>query len=250
MLRATKKAALSLYAKKTGKSESELSALMTAATWYTGEEAVAAGFADALSGELPKEKEPSKSTMQIPEFSLRETLAGLTAVPQFQIQASEVLQDMPEVTKPASTPAAGESTAIFTATVQSQPSLSLEQAQKIASDAATKAVADERTRSAAIMSLCALAKCESEARKFIDEGTPLAEVQATLFKKLCEERKPLDDGGQGGAALSAAEPNEKFKAEYKSNPYYAKMGLSVEDYVAQRRIDEGLELVTSKPKAS
>ena len=44
----TKNCIINAYALKTGKSREEISALMAAETWYTGEEAVNAGFCDEI----------------------------------------------------------------------------------------------------------------------------------------------------------------------------------------------------------
>lgn len=56
MLRAVKQGIINAYAKKTGKDKEEISALMNTETWYTGDEAVEAGFCDELMFE---ESEPA-----------------------------------------------------------------------------------------------------------------------------------------------------------------------------------------------
>jgi len=48
MLEKIKQGTISAYAEKTGKDKKEISELMTAETWYTGEEAVESGFCDEL----------------------------------------------------------------------------------------------------------------------------------------------------------------------------------------------------------
>jgi ATP-dependent protease ClpP protease subunit len=51
---------VAIYAEKTGKSTDEINALVNAETWMTGEEAVAAGFADALADDEPDEDDPNE----------------------------------------------------------------------------------------------------------------------------------------------------------------------------------------------
>lgn len=52
-LEAGKKAILAAYVKKTKRTEAELSAWMTTETWFTGKEAKAAGFVDAVTNQTP-----------------------------------------------------------------------------------------------------------------------------------------------------------------------------------------------------
>jgi ATP-dependent protease ClpP protease subunit len=237
-LEVTTKAGIALYSAKSGKPSEEIAALLKAETWYTGEEAVAAGFADLTDKELPAASAPTKESAKQAYDALRALpLLAMTTFPKPtpEISMSKVNEtpETPAVEKPASPPA-----------------LTQAEAAKIASDAAIKAVADERLRTATVLSLCTQAKKPDLARKYLDEGTPVMEVQAALFKLLCEERKPTDDGGQAaGATQAVADPNDAYKAEYKANPHYAKMGMKVEDYIATRRIDDGLDVLAAKPAA-
>ncbi|MCL2107805.1 MAG: Clp protease ClpP [Oscillospiraceae bacterium] len=57
MLNKIKKGLIAAYVDKTCKTDEELSALMTAETWYTGEEAVENGFCDELLFEEPDESD-------------------------------------------------------------------------------------------------------------------------------------------------------------------------------------------------
>jgi ATP-dependent Clp protease protease subunit len=67
------------YMKKTGKTKEELVALMAAETWYTAEEAKAAGFADRIAGELEEEEEQAASA--------RWNLAAYAKVPAALLEA-------------------------------------------------------------------------------------------------------------------------------------------------------------------
>lgn len=58
MLKKIKQGIVNAYAKKTGKDKEEISALMTKETWYTGDEAVEAGFCDKLMFEDLGEESP------------------------------------------------------------------------------------------------------------------------------------------------------------------------------------------------
>lgn len=238
MLKAMKRASIALYAAKSGKSEKEIAALMTAETWYVGQEAVDAGFADAAETELPLNQAPVKQTLDV-QMHL-DSLPGLRAN-HAPLKQSDLEGNMPESPKTPETPAGGQVPATPVVTVP-QPDVA-----KIASEAASQAIADERVRVASILSLCAQAKKPEAARKYLDEGTSVHDVQAALFKLLCDERKPSDDGSQAaGATQAASDPNVAFTAEYKANPHYARIGMSLEDYIATRRIDEGLDKLAPK----
>jgi ATP-dependent protease ClpP protease subunit len=146
MLAAVKQAGIALYASKSGKTADELAAIMSAETWYTGEAAVKAGFADNTSSELPQA--PSKTEAQ---QSYKEFLAlPLLATPSLLQPTTELNTLSQQQAAPAHTPVVDQSATI--------PTMTQEAAAKIAADAAAKAIADERQRTATIMALCSQAK--------------------------------------------------------------------------------------------
>jgi ATP-dependent Clp protease protease subunit len=83
------------YMRKTGKSKSELLALMAAETWYSADEAKAAGFADRIAGAAPKRRRrrkiacsgTSRRTSQRAEDAARSGAAQAEAEPTLRPRA-------------------------------------------------------------------------------------------------------------------------------------------------------------------
>lgn len=117
-----------------------------------------------------------------------------------------------------------------------------------AETAAMNAVVAERKRSADILSLCKMANKSDLSEGFIAEGKTVAEVQMALLKTVCEERK-LSAGGLPKEEVPppAADENTPFKVEYAAmKSTFMARGITEADYVANRRIDEGLDQLTPK----
>jgi hypothetical protein len=87
------------------------------------------------------------------------------------------------------------------------------------------------------------------ASKYIDDPTAtLDTVQGALLKMVCNERAPVPNGAPAPGTSAPANPNAKFEAEFDVHPEtYAQMGLSKEQYVKSRRIDEGLDKLSIVP---
>lgn len=111
-------------------------------------------------------------------------------------------------------------------------------------EATEKALADESQRQADILSLCTKAKRPELAEGYLKEKLSTSQVQEKLFAALCEANKPVgDDTGKPGENAEDA----KYLSEYKaSEQAYLKAGMSKDDYIAQRRIDDGLTVLTAK----
>lgn len=99
----------------------------------------------------------------------------------------------------------------------------------------------ERTRVKKIKALCDLAGCPDKAQTFIDAEFSVEETQGALGAILEKQRKVLDDDDR--ATEPAPEDRDaRFKEEYQKNlQVHQRFGVSEEDYVASRRISEGLE---------
>lgn len=107
----------------------------------------------------------------------------------------------------------------------------------------------ERERAAAITSACVLAGKSELASGYIEDpvATPQS-VQAALFSMMCNDRKPTGDMGGGAGDPPPKNPNAAFEREYDDNAEtYAQMGLSKEQYVKSRRIDERLDKLSIVP---
>lgn len=256
MLATIKAAGIETYASKTKKSKEEIAKLMSDETWFTGEEAVAAGFADKTDSEVKLLPVEQKATARNLFRRAPSQLASLLlAVPQQKgfimpdvTQESSTLNATQQA-KPASqeSPEQGKATEQQLAAIQAvaAPLQVLTQADvdKAAKDAAQMALQQERERTNDITALCCQAGRPSLANEFIANGKSVAEVQQSLFKALCEDRKPADDGGT--PQQSGGDPdNQKYKSEYaKQRAAFQKVGVSEEDYIASRRVDDGLDVL-------
>lgn len=223
------------YAARTKKPAAELIAMMDAETWMYGDEAVKHGFADRVSGELKIAPVAEPSNLATTFRNAPENLFSLVALAS-GIQRSEE-KKMAEPTKQELEAAQAKITADA---VEAAKVEAVKQAEVKA--AADKAVSDardaERNRGAEINSLCLQAGKPELAAKFIGDGATIADVQSHLLKVLCQDRKPVDDGGEGGSQTT--DENAAYKAEYaKNKAEYAKAGMTEEQFVSMRRIDDG-----------
>ncbi len=220
--------AIETYTARTGLTAEAIQSMMATETWMTGEEAVAKKFADTVGPEL---KLPQATTLQahsVPPF--------FTKAPQLVtcLMAMTPAPKEPTMTVPAPNPPAPPTVTPPVTTLQTpapgQPAgISVEQA-----------IADERSRVANITAMCNSAGKTELAQRWIDEGTKVIDVQTALFSSLCAERPPV--GGAGGTDLSAQTGDAKFRAEYAaSRSVFLQQGLTEADYVASRRVDEGLD---------
>lgn len=251
-LAAIKKAALSTYADKTKLSEKKLAEMTAAETWMTGDEALEMGFATAVDPEV-KLPEGDAPAMQVPNFITRapEQFSRLVALcgnplespkmttPATPAKPEEKTPADPKLTAPATPPA--------TAPAPQQPATPAPQLS--AADvqlAAAEAVKVERGRISEITNLCTLAGHPEMAQKHIDDGTDPTDVQKALFALMVAERKPV--GGDGNADPSMADGDGKYKTEFAATPdVFQKHGISLEQYVNTRRVDDGLQ---PHPKAA
>jgi len=108
-------------------------------------------------------------------------------------------------------------------------------------DAIAKTLADERNRAADILALCGKSGKAELSSKFIAEGTAVGDVQKQLFDVMCSGNKPI---GEGSAAdLSTGnDVDAKYKTEYAAQKSaYLSAGVTEEDFVKSRRVDDGLD---------
>jgi ATP-dependent protease ClpP protease subunit len=83
-LKALKAACVALYAVKSGKSEAEVSAIMSATTWYQGQQAVDARFADTVDAPLAVDRVPQNTAgiaemfKQAPWMSVADATQGVS----------------------------------------------------------------------------------------------------------------------------------------------------------------------------
>lgn len=113
-------------------------------------------------------------------------------------------------------------------------------------EATAIALKGERDRAGDILALCTKASKTDLAAKFIADGTSTAEVQASLFAALCATAKPLGDAG-GTNLESGKDENAAYKAEFTALSAKERSMFGTEaEYVAMRRVDDGLDQLTTK----
>lgn len=187
---------VSTYAKRTGKTDQEITALLDAETWMTAQEAVDAGFATSVTPALAVKA--SYSEDRLPE-NVR--LA-------FKAQAPAPVEPAP--TAPAEAP--GEATGEILEAVEAPAPVFGEtlasQAQAIANAAGLGQYAalwgadpalrnNEQVTARAelareVQALCVLAKRPEMSDKFIKAATPLQDVRAEIFAALEADYEHVD----------------------------------------------------------
>lgn len=164
---------VSIYAKRTGKTAQEITALLDAETWMTAQEAVDAGFATSVTPALAVKA--SYSEDRLPE-NVR--LA-------FKAQA-------PAPVEPA--PVFGETLAAHVQTLANAAGLGKYAAMWGADPALrnTEQVTARAELAREVQALCALAKRPEMADKFIKAATPLQDVRAEIFAALEADYEHVD----------------------------------------------------------
>ena len=170
---------VSTYAKRTGKTDQEITALLDAETWMTAQEAVDAGFATSVTAALAVKA--SYSEDRLPE-NVR--LA-------FKAQAPAPVEPAPAE---APAPVFGETLASYAQAVANAAGLG----QYAALWGADPALRDPEQVTARaelareVQALCVLAKRPEMADKFIKAATPLQDVRADIFAALEADYEHVD----------------------------------------------------------
>lgn len=170
---------VSTYAKRTGKTDQEITALLDAETWMTAQEAVDAGFATSVTTALAVKA--SYSEDRLPE-NVR--LA-------FKAQAPTTDDSAPAE---ALAPAFGETLAAQVQTIADAAGLGQYAAMWGADPALRNAeqVTARAELAREVQALCVLAKRPEMADKFIKAATPLQDVRAEIFAALDADYEHVD----------------------------------------------------------
>jgi ATP-dependent protease ClpP protease subunit len=267
MLDKVKLAAIQTYAAKTTKSHDAIQQWMSDETWFAGDEAVEAGLADTTDKELPKPPVESKAAaaelyQRAPhELASRFAVAMQAINPKPEIPMSEAAQvdtALADLTaknrelKTENNRLTDEVGALKTNIVKMEAA-ALNAAESknteismVKTDTIAATLVAERSRVTDIIALCAKTGKPDWATKYILEGTATVDVQKALLEVLCAANKPI---GEGSAADLTASPDEdaQYKSEYaKQKSLYLAAGLSEEDYVKTRRIDDRKDVLSHK----
>src|SRR5690606_23149464 len=109
-----------------------------------------------------------------------------------------------------------------------------------------KALAADRKRQSDIRAICNQAGMPELADHYAlsDQGYSVDDVRQELFTKLCKANASPSD--PSSSEQNAADVDAKFKAEYaQSRKSFQAAGITEEDYVASRRVDEGHDVLTA-----
>ena len=179
---------VSTYAKRTGKSDAEIAALLDAETWMTAQEAVDAGFATSVTPALAVKASYSEDRLP----------ANVRAAFRAQAPDATPAADEP-ATEPApvaadAEPVFGETLATQVQTIANAAGLPQYAALWGADPALVSAeqVAARASLARETQALCALAKRPEMADKFIRAATPLLDVRAEIFAALEQDYEHVD----------------------------------------------------------
>lgn len=173
---------VSTYAKRTGKTDQEITALLDAETWMTAQEAVDAGFATSVTP--ARAVKASYSEDRMPE-NVR--LA-------FKAQAPAPVEPAPTAPAEAPAPVFGETLASYAQTIADAAGLGQYAAMWGADPALRNAeqVTARAELAREVQALCVLAKRPEMADKFIKAATPLQDVRADIFAALEADYEHVD----------------------------------------------------------
>jgi hypothetical protein len=111
-------------------------------------------------------------------------------------------------------------------------------------DLSTDFAADERARCKKIRALVDLAGVPDKFNLFVDNNFSVEETQAALRDIVAKKNPALSNVPE-----APADPNAKYKGEFAAEPRYAK-SMTVDQFVAMRRVDEGLDVLKAPMNAA
>lgn len=276
---------LAIYVARSQGDPDAILAAMSAETWYSAAEAQAAGFVDEITPNktIATAAAPDARLMQKAPPWAKARLAVMRAqLPQKDAPTMAVTRTDLTVVSEAADSTSGEiqdSTGAVVGTwslTPAEPPVEApvedpemegdpeeDEEEEITPAARAKAKAKspavaraegakaERERITRITALCQQARqpqmvavlCE-------DETCTVADARRKLWTALCKANPPVgDDGGDGGKPKPKPDGNDKYRAEYKAQPGYAK-SMTEAQYIEMRRIDDGLETLKAGVKAT
>lgn len=247
-LEAANTAAIATYAARTKQSAATVAKWLKDETWFVGQEAVDAGLADTTDAEASAEKLVVAASVRQMYAAKQHDLSSLFGISMQLKEPPQMADPNPKPSPdPAPKPAPSPSPDPAPGSEPNPAPKQLTEADVQA--AAGKAVADERSRIAAITAVCQKAGKPDMANEFIANGTSLADVQTRMFEVLCAARPPVGDAG-GTDPTQTKDPDAALKKEYADNRVtLQKSGITEEDYVSSRKVtDEHQGRVSELPK--
>ena len=223
--------AVDVYAARSGQDKATIKKQMQAETWFSAEEAKAAGFVTSVTPnkQLTAHFDVSSLRAKAPEWAQ----ARLREIVSQNPRKEAVMPDptLSSAVAPAATPPAPAAVAPAATPAPVATSAPL-----------VDPVAAERDRCTEITSMCMLAKKPQLAAGFIkDPHASLASVSRALLTAVCQDNPPVGEVSlHSPDKAKGTDPNAKYRDEYKANQYLATV-LSEDEYIQQRRIDDKLD---------
>lgn len=180
---------VSTYAKRTGKTDQEIAALLDAETWMTAQEAVDAGFATSVTPALAVKARYSED--RLPE-NVRLAFKAQAPTTDESAPAEATGETLESGEAPA--PVFGKTLAAQVQTIANAAGLGQYAALWVADPALHNAeqVAVRAELAREVQALCALAKTPEMADKFIKAATPLQDARAEIFAALEQAYEHVD----------------------------------------------------------
>lgn len=215
------------YVSRTKMKEEDVREAMSAETWYTAEEAKAAGFITNIAANKQITAHFDVSKFEKAPSWAQSQMRALVAVPE---KDKEQMSEQKTSQEPERKIIASEP--LKTVDLSAERAQAAEQARK-----------DERERVTKITALCKQAGKPEMADKFNEKGSSVTDVQSELFQMLCKSNAPVgEDGGAGEVAK--LDENTKYREEFKAGQY----SMTEEQYVSLRRCEDGLESFVQSKK--
>ena len=247
-LKAGIESAVSIYAKKSGKSEQSIRIMMEKETWLTPEQAKSEGFADSISSDdaIPLKVTPAmamsaKGKMKIaPNISLFDTAEEPKG--EIEMSVEEPKTKTEEVAKISMTVEEYEALKAKQVPKTEAPKVIEPKAENVemtAKEQRAKAIQYAKN----VNEICMTAGIDADAKnKFLDEETPIEIVQqAAIAKMSASNQRPAEGNGD-----SPSDDNTEFRKEYRdAKASGIKMTVSEEEYIKSRRITAGKDSLLS-----
>lgn len=238
------RSAAQIYSERTGRPIEEIAAMMAAETWMVGQEIIDNKFGTELVERPIVMANVNLSNFQnVPEMARRLIdQQGVDSMPENEERNEDVVEQTAETTpavesvsEQPETPAievageVGEAQPAETELV-AEPAMSIEKQVQMA-------IQKDRKRTNAIIAACKMASVgEPQMRQYIDSGKDLADITMALSAKMC-----VDNPGVGDEAPAEADPDAKYKQEYReAKRLRPNMCSTEEQYVKSRKKSDGL----------
>lgn len=246
------------YAKRSGMKPEDVRTAMDEETWYTADEAVAAGLADKVSPAKEVDAHFDLSMFHnVPPAAERfakrdgQLLAAFCGAPSADELTHLFSQEPPTMAK-ETTPATPPAATPPTQTIQSPLAVEVGQIDTAAIEAKAKLEGEKAAeeRITKIYAMCNQAGKPDLAQGYVSNGLSVADVQNRLFDAMCKDRPAVgeEQGAPATPANKPKDPDAEFKKEFAANPHLAD-SLSEDQYVAQRRKEEKGNNNAPVPKA-